>query len=428
MTRPHELEHETAADAPHPARGDGGGAGAATEETAAFLLDLAGALHRFAVPSDVVEDLIERAARRLGVHANVMVLQGYLALDVAHVDARRVRLRRVSFDTHWRLNRMADAFYVAKALGDGQMGMAQARVKLDAVLAARPLYGRPLVYLGYTVYGAAVAARVGGRAQEMIAGAIIGLAAGLIHFDTLQYPRVDLQKSAVAGAVGGLLVLVLALIMPGLDLAKALFGGVSLLVPAMVVVIGTHELANEALESGVTRLAYGLLRFVMLGVGIAAALRVWNLFAVVPSQTQDAGLPAPAVLAILVAGGVALVPCLQVPRRDAVFVVVAVLVAHGSMVLSKLTFGEHGAPLACAFMLGAFAQLYGHIRDHFVGTVMVPGLLQIAPGFLGTTAVLHLLGGAGQSDTNFFSLMLVAMQLVVGLLMAHVVFGRKRVA
>jgi uncharacterized membrane protein YjjP (DUF1212 family) len=424
MTHSPELEHPTPESA-FVAGGVDAVDRALADQTAAFLLDLANAMHTLSVPSDVIEDLIERAATRIGVHVDVMVLQGYLAADVAVNDAHRMRLRRVSFDTHWRLSRMAEVYEIATALADGRTAVPEARMRLEHALARPQLYGKPLVVVGYAVYGIAVGARVGGRPRDMLAAAIVGLVAGIIHYGTQQYPRLDLQKSAAAGLVGGLVVLGLSLIIPDLDLAKALFGGISLLVPAMVIATGTHELANEALESGVTRLSYGLLRFVMLGVGIAAALRIWNLFAVVPTHETTHGLSLPIVLAILVAGGIALLPCLQVPKRDAVYVIAAVLVAHGTMELSKTVFGAQGAPLAAAFTLGAFAQLYGRVRNHFVGTVMIPGLLQIAPGFLGTTAVLHLLGGTGKSDANFFEVMIVTMQLVVGLIAAHVVFGRK---
>lgn len=423
MTQSPELDH------PHPGSALAAAHAAIDDRTqaddsATFLLDLAGAMHTLALPSDVIEGLIERAARRLGLHADLMVVQGYLTIDVSVGSAQRTRLRRVSFDTHWRLERMADVYAIADELGDGRIGVSEARARLQAVTSRPPKYAKPIVVLGYTVYGIAVAARVGGSVNDLLAAAVVGFVAGVVHFGTLQYPRVDLQKSALGGAAGALTVLCLSLVIPDLDLAKALFGGVSLLVPAMVIVIGTHELANEALESGVVRLAYGLLRFVMLAVGIAAALHVWNLFAVVPHTHHEAGLPIPVVLAILVAGGLALIPCLQLRRRDALPVVLAVLAAHGTMVLSKLVFGEQGAPLAAAFVLGTLAQLYGRLPGHFAGTVMIPGLLQIAPGFLGTTAVLNMLGG--KSQASFFPVMMVTMQLLIGLVLANVLFGRKR--
>ena len=63
----------------------------------------------------------------------------------------------------------------------------------------------------------------------------------------------------------------LAFVLPPFDYPRALFGGISLLVPAMVITIGVHELANEALESGTVRLVYGLICFALLGAGIVAA-------------------------------------------------------------------------------------------------------------------------------------------------------------
>ena len=126
--------------------------------------------------------------------------------------------------------------------------------------------------------------------------------------------------------------------------------------PAMVVVIGIHELASEALESGVVRIAYGLLRFAMLATGIAAAVAITQFATAAPHVTATA-LPWPVVLALVGLGGLALVVCLQGPRRDAIAIVAAALIAYGTQELTKQIMGERGAPMVSAFMLGAIAYI-----------------------------------------------------------------------
>ena len=54
-------------------------------------------------------------------------------------------------------------------------------------------------------------------------------------------------------------------------------------------------------------------------------------------------------------------------------------------------------------------------------TVIMPGMLQLAPGFLGTQVVVELLGVEGVSDARLFNVLLVALQLVLGLVFATVV-------
>jgi uncharacterized membrane protein YjjB (DUF3815 family) len=256
---------------------------------------------------------------------------------------------------------------------------------------------------------------------------VVGLVAGMIHFGTLRSSAVDLQKSFIAALLGSMCAYGLGRVLPAFDAPRAVFGGVTLLVPAMVVTIGVHELASEALESGVVRIAYGLLRFAMLAAGIAAAVTITQFTTAAPHLTATP-LPWPVLLAVVALGGVALIACLQGPPRDALAIVAAVLVAYVAQELTKRVVGERGAPIVSAFVLGAVAYLHAHATGRSVPVMLVPGLLQLAPGFLGTKAVLHLLGRAestSAADETFFRVLQVAVQLVTGLLLASLLFNRR---
>jgi uncharacterized membrane protein YjjB (DUF3815 family) len=51
--------------------------------------------------------------------------------------------------------------------------------------------------------------------------------------------------------------------------------------------------------------------------------------------------------------------------------------------------------------------------------IVVPGLLQLAPGFLGTEVVLRLLcGSAGAAGTGYSSVFLVSLEITLGLLLS----------
>ena len=185
-------------------------------------------------------------------------------------------------------------------------------------------------------------------------------------------------------------------------------------------------LANDALESGSIRLFYGLLRFLMLGVGAAVASRVWQLFGSLPSSIDSQPLPFAAVVAFLVMGAFALILCLQARLRDAPWILAAVLIAYCSQELTKLVLGPSGSPFAAAFVLGVAAQLHARSSGHLVGAMLVPGLLQLAPGFLGTRAVLGLLAGrSSDQPAVFLDVFLIALQLATGLLVASLLFRRR---
>jgi uncharacterized membrane protein YjjB (DUF3815 family) len=79
-----------------------------------------------------------------------------------------------------------------------------------------------------------------------------------------------------------------------------------------------------------------------------------------------------------------------------------------------------------AFLLGVAADLYARLTGKIPATFVIPGLLQLAPGFLGTEAVFNLLanaGGAPLDQARFFDVFMTALQLVTGLLLGDVVAG-----
>jgi len=202
------------------------------------------------------------------------------------------------------------------------------------------------------------------------------------------------------------------------------FGGMSLLVPAMVLTIGTAEMVHDGLESGVLRVSYALLRFLMMGFGAAAAIKLYGMFAPLPASVSPVPLATPITTALVVMGGVALTVCLQGRWRDTPWMVAGVLVAFGSHELTKLLFPPDGSAFVATFLLGGVAILQYRFGGRLPAILIIPGFLQIAPGFLGTKSVLALLRPGPQAfDDTFFQVLLVALQLVTGLLVAEVVFG-----
>lgn len=392
------------------------------DQTVAFLLELGRALHLAYQPSLAVEERVKRAARAWGLQVEVFTLQSLAVTEVLSGARRRVDVERMPFNPHWNLRRAAALVTLSDNVAAGQFRVSEARAELDRILAAHSYYPEWLVFLAYGIYSAAVAARVGGSWLEMLVALPVGVVAGLIHFGTLVSRRVDLQKSFLATFAGSLIAFGLAAVLAPFDMPRALFGGVTLLVPAMVVTLGAFELVSESVEAGLARLTYGLLRFLLMGAGIVAAARLWKLFLPLPAHLEASPLPHAVTLVIVAGGGLALTICMGARRRDIPWIVGAVLLAYGTQELTKLWVGGRGSPIISAFVLGVAGLLYGRLPNRLPTTVIMPGLIQLAPGFIGTQAILALLGtGAPGEEARIFDVLLVAVQLVMGLVFAAVV-------
>jgi len=121
------------------------------------------------------------------------------------------------------------------------------------------------------------------------------------------------------------------------------------------------------------------------------------------------------------------VVALEGRRRDAGWIVLATVLAFGAQELSRLVMGDRGAPIVVAFVLGCAAYLYASRPGRLPFTMLIPGLLQLAPGFLGTNATFRALTmGHGASTATFFDVILLAFQLGAGIMVASLLFNKRR--
>jgi uncharacterized membrane protein YjjB (DUF3815 family) len=102
------------------------------------------------------------------------------------------------------------------------------------------------------------------------------------------------------------------------------------------------------------------------------------------------------------------------------------VIAYGAQELSRLPLGDRGAPLVVSFVLGCAAYLYARRPGRVPFTMLVPGLLQLAPGFLGTKATFRMLtvGAPVSASASYFDVVLLALQLGIGILAAGLLFKR----
>ncbi len=414
-----DPSRELAADEDRPALARG--SATAPPGTEAFLLDYLDALHSVAVPIPEIEERVHAVGRAFGVEASAFLLQ-----SVAVLTARQSRLRRIDAEYHWNLRRMLQLRELTQGITDGFIDLPRARSELSRIMTQPARFSRGKVVLAFGVYGAVVTARVGGAWREVAVGVLVGLVAGFIHVGSSISRPVDLLESFLATLAGGLVALALTLVMPEYDFARSLFGGICLTVPAMTLTIGTYEVANNALEGGLFRLVYSGLRFLMMAVGLAVALRVWKPVGGLPDHIA-AALPWPVVVAWVVVGGLVLTVVLQARARDVPWVIAGAVFAFGAHLMTKVVLGGDGSPLLAALLLGLFGFWYGRSPGHAAGVILIPGLLQLAPGFVGTEAVMQLLRGRVQGEVaTFFNVGMAGLQLVVGLMLAALIFNRKR--
>ncbi len=401
-------------------------------EAEAFVALLARELHRYGSPAHRLEEAMRSVAQKLGLEGEFFCTPTAIFASFRPVEAERrgepphTFLLRLE-PGEMNLERLSLLDSILLRVLHGELAIEAATAEIAAAAARPPRYGRVLTVLAFAGSSAATARFFGGGLLEAGAAAAIGLLIGLLALFAESRPATGLVFEALAAALAAfsasaaaaradasfLIVTVSALIvlMPGLTLTTAV-----------------SELAMRHLASGSARLAGALLVFMALAVGFALGSRCGTLvFGPLGPHYPPPQPFATEVLALLVAAASLLVLFRARPRDLALFFGAATLALAGSRLGSNLL-GPQLCALAGAVVVGAAAHLYARWLNRPSVLVQLPGLMVLVPGSLGFRSVAALL----EEDTlagvqSAFTVVLIAISLAMGLLIASAIVPPRRV-
>lgn len=382
------------------------------ERATDFCIELAKTMQALSFSSDAIEGAIIRVARGKGLEVDTLVLPGVALVEVRQQQERVFRSVRLSAQSGWHLSRVKRVLRLVERMSTGERDFADGLADLERIRARSSPLPTGVYAAAYVTYSATIAVRIGGSWLEMIvAGCVAALLWGLSQKTRRSGVFAESFFPAFAATC---LALGLSSVLPSFDLRTALFGGIALLVPATAMTIGSHEIARSHLESGTVRLVHALLRFVLLGSGITAALLIFRQWWTAPVGYTADPVATPALLGVVTIGACALTLHLRADARDLPWVVCAVLVALGAQTLAGLAFGSRGTAFVAALVVGALGYLQARLPGHVPAVVIVPGVLLLVPGLMATRGVLGALAGAG-GDETLLDAVLVILHLLIGL-------------
>jgi uncharacterized membrane protein YjjB (DUF3815 family) len=113
--------------------------------------------------------------------------------------------------------------------------------------------------------------------------------------------------------------------------------------------------------------------------------------------------------------------------RDIVWIVIACLIGFAGARAGATLLGPRLGVCLGALMLGVGSNLYALIKDRPAGITIVPGLIMLVPGSLGLGSLGKFIADDTLSGLQLaFSMLLIAVALVTGLLMANVIIPPRK--
>ncbi len=365
-----------------------------------LALRFALALHRAGSPSWRVEEGVEQLGQALGQPLGCFATPtGLQVFTPDQVRVRRVSPGDVDLAAQDQLQR---ALLTARR---GELGALSAA--LDR-LERRPPMGRLPATLALLAASAGAAALLGGGQATALAGALGGLLVALL--DAARAPGLarllPLLGAAGATAVAGLLGRALPV-----DAPIAVISAIILILPGFSLTVGVAEVASGHPSAGTARLGSALVTLLLLALGAAAGAPL-----LVPSGA-DLPLPGWATPVALAGTAAALGALFRAAPRHLPLVGVGVLLAWAASAHLPLPSAPARA-FAAALLVGVAGNLVLRARLAPAQVLTVPGTLLLVPGALGFRALMALLRHDPDGVALLTDALAVAGALVGGLLTA----------
>jgi uncharacterized membrane protein YjjP (DUF1212 family) len=399
-----------------------------SEQTAiGFVLRLGRALHSAGYSAPALEGALIKVSARLGLVGQFFSTPTSLFAAFGAEERQHTYLIRVE-PAEVNLGKLTALDQTARGVLNGSIPPAEGSARVDAIVLAPAPFRRVASTAAYGLASGAACRLFGGGWQEMAVVAITGMAIGIlaIVMATL-FPRSGRLFELLAACLAA----AFANAAPALGLhvsaPLATLAGVVVLLPGFSLTIAMAELAARHLASGTARLAGAFMVFIGITFGVAIGRQIsLSLFGPPPVVAPET-LPAWTLWAALFTIPLAFAVLLRAQPRDAIWIVLASLCGYAGSRLGTIVLGPQLGACLGALAVGMACNLYERVLERPATVPLVPGVLLLVPGSIGFRSLTLLLEQKVVVGIDAaFTMLLTAMSLVTGLLLADIIFPSRR--
>lgn len=402
------------------------GGPATPDHRIAFVLRLGHSLHTAGYAAHRLEEALELASDQLGLRGQFFSTPTSIMASFGPQDDQQTFLIRVE-PGESNLGQLAQADLVTREVLNGVLTPLEGATRLEVIEAAPPRYSTWLSTLAFAVVSGSSARFLGGGWHEMLAGLAIGLVIGLLAIVAGRVESLGRVFEPVAALTASLIAAGTAAAGFPLSVFLATLAGVIVLIPGLMLTTAMTELSTRHLASGTARFMGALVLLLGIAFGIALGTKIATLaFGVTPSAPVIPLAEWTLYLSLLISP-LAFVVLLKAEPRDAGWIVLAGVLSFVGARLGQRTLGPELGAFGGALVTGFFSNWYARVTDRPAQITMVPGLLLLVPGSVGLRAMASFVDN--KTDTGVdtaFRMVLIAVSLVAGTLIANIVSPRRK--
>lgn len=399
---------------------------AGSRNSIGFVLRLGRALHTYGYPAHRLEAVMSMAAEHLRLVGQFFSTPTSIFASFGEQEDQRTFLMRVT-PGEVNLGKLSELDDVTTGVLRGVCDPADGSARIEAIVSAPSRYGSVLRTFAFGLASAAASRFLGGGLKEIGVSAAIGLLIGMLSAFATKYPEWNRVFEPVAAFMASAIAVALSFVVGPYAVSNATLAGLIILMPGLTLTVAMIELSSQHLSSGTSRLSGAFVIFIGMGFGVALGDTVAQTVFGDPQIARAVKLPGWTELLALLAMPLAFTVLLRAHWRDAGWIIIAGALAVGGSKLGVRLVGPELGVFLGALTVGIASNWYSRLLDHPAIITQVPGILLLVPGSVGFRGLASLLDRQIVSgvDTTF-KMILTAMALVAGTLIANIVVPSRR--
>jgi uncharacterized membrane protein YjjP (DUF1212 family) len=325
------------------------------------------------------------------------------------------------------LGKLAALEEVSGDVADGRVSPREGMARIQRIVSAPSPYGPALVTLAYGALSGAVSQFLGGGWREIVVATLLGFALGVLAIVAERHARVARVFEPAAAFLVSAAAIGLARLFGPTSVFIATLAGLIVLIPGLLLTTAITELATRHLASGTLRLSSAFMTLLGIVFGVALGSRMGIALFGATGGVTSGTLPGwVAIVAMLIASSASVV-ILRADPRDAPWIVASGALAVAAGRLGSALLGVELGMFVAALGVGLASSAYERWRHRPAPVVLVPGFLLLVPGGIGYRSLSSMMerNTIAGIDTAF-SMIITAMSLVAGLLIAGVLAPEPR--
>ena len=392
----------------------------------AFILRLGRALHTSGYAADRLEEALGRASDQLALEAQFFSTPTSIMASFGPQDDQRTFMIRVD-PGESNLGKLAGVDEVTRDVLNGLIPPAEGSARIDTIEAAPERYGPVLQTLAFGVVSGGASRFLGGGWHEIVASAAIGLVIGGLALIMQRRPALSRVFELIAAFAASLLAAVIATAGFPISVFLVTLAGVIVLIPGLTLTTAMRELSSRHLASGTARLMGALVLLLGITFGIAIGAKTAAIAMGTPHSSPVVLLPEWTLLLSLLISPLGFAVLLKADKRDIPWIIVAGIVAFTGAYAGANALGAELGAFFGGLLTGIGSNWYARLTNRPSQITLVPGLLLLVPGSVGLRSLASLLDkNVMVGVESAFHMVLVAVSLVAGILIANVVSPRRK--